>query len=236
MLEALPHYHRIQSGYHQMWEKGGLEISHGKVDADPIPGTTSLRWGVSIIARIVLPGLKAMIESARELCGGHHTFYHQGNLHITIRSCEFFRPDISANDPVIEAYQGVLTDVASQYGPFEVALCGLNANRVGIIAQGYPTTIALQDFRESLHRKLLAAGLHHGPEADDIRSGAHTSLSVFAGPIKDAQRLYGWISQNRTTWLDTVKITQLQLVHYRRTTLDVQPICLHQVDLKPKPL
>lgn len=226
-LESLPDFYRIQQGYDQMWESGSLEVLSNQVDADPIPDSNKGRWGVSIIARIKVPALEPLIESARNLCGEKHTFYHPDNQHITVRWCEFFRPEIPPLDAAIKTYQSALAEAVMGYKPLEVVLCGLNANRTGIIMQGYPLTPELQTLRNDLHTRLLTAGT----EAELNRRGAHTSLVVFGGPIKDTVGLHGWVSENRNTHFEAVRIHHLQLVRYHRTQFDVKPICLFEVKL-----
>ena len=212
-----------------MWEAGRADVKAGNVDADPVPTATSLRWGVSIVAKVALPlaaTLEVLADRCRHLCGQNHTFYTRANFHVTVRSCEFHRFGVPQNDPSVHAYQTVLADVCRRHGPFEVAYCGLNANRTGVIVQGYPVTNALQALRKELHDRLAKVGLQHGPEEDGVRHTAHTSVAVFGGYVIDPAALHEWIKANRETWYGTARVTHLSLVQYNRTAYDVNLVPL----------
>lgn len=219
-----PQYNIVQQGYDRMWSLGRNDIQAGSVDADPVPDATSLRWGVSVVAVIQHP-LAAQFElltrQCREMAGSNHTFYNHNNLHVTIRSCEFYRPELSATDPLIATYQVVLNDIGKTFGSFEIAYQGLNANRTGIIVQGYPLDTTLQTLREALHVQLNERAAQQGPEAQQVRRTSHVSLTVFGGPVDHPTALFDWIEHNRTTWFGVVRIQRLALVKYHRTAYDV---------------
>ena len=233
-LSTLPGYDLLQNGYDRMWEAGRVDVEAGNVDADPVPTATSLRWGVSIVAKVALPlaaTLEVLADRCRHLCGENHTFYTRANFHVTVRSCEFHRFGVSQNDPSVRAYQTVLADVCRRHGPFEVAYCGLNANRTGAIVQGYPVTNALQALREELHDQLAELGFRRGPEEDGARHTAHSSLVVFGGPVTDPVGLCKWVGANRETRYGTARVTHLSLVWYNRTAYDVKPVLLAEFAL-----
>lgn len=217
-----------------MWAAGRAEIAAGKVDADPVPDATSLRWGVSIVATIAPPlavTLEALANSCCYLCGDDHTFYNRANLHLTVRSCEFHRIAVAQGDAAIRAYGAVLAEVGREHDPLEVAYCGLNANRTGIICQGYPLSETLQTLRGEIHRRLARLGFREGPEGDGVRRTAHISLVVFGGPVADPPALAGWLGADRETWFGATRITRLSLVKYRRTAHDVELIRIGEVAL-----
>lgn len=210
-----------------MWAAGRADIEAGKVDVDPVPTATSLRWGISIIATIEPPlvtTFESLVDDCQRLCGDGHTFYNRTNFHTTIRSCEFYRTNIARDDFAVSSYKTVLAEVCREHNPFEIAYCGLNANRTGVICQGYPLTKTLQAVRSALHQRLAELGVRHGPEAEKVRQTAHTSITVFGGAVADAAKLYGWIEDNRETWYGTARITHLSLVRYDRRTYDVSLI------------
>lgn len=217
-----------------MWKAGRADIEDGRIDADPVPTATSLRWGVSIVATIAPPlaaTFEALTDSCRHLCGDNHTFYNRANLHITVRSCEFRRVGMAQKDPALAAYQSVLADIGRKYDPFEIAYCGLNANRTGIICQGYPLSESLQTLRGEIHRRLGEPGFRLGPEGDGVRQTAHASLVVFGGPVADPAALVGWLRANRETWFGATRVTHLSLVKYRRTAYDVKLVPVARVVL-----
>lgn len=217
-----------------MWAAGRAEIEAGKVDADPVPDATSLRWGVSIVATLAPPlalTLEALADGCRYLCGDNHTFYNRTNLHLTVRSCEFHRVAIAENDAAVRAYEAVLAEVRRKYNPFEIAYRGLNANRTGIICQGYPLSETLQTLRGEIHRRLDGMGFREGPEVERVRQTAHASLVVFGGPVADPPALVGWLEADRETWFGAARVTRLSLVKYRRTAHDVELIRFAEVAL-----
>lgn len=208
-----------------MWKSGRADIKAGDVDADPIPTPTSLRWGVSVVAAVdpfVAAKLEALTDECRPLCGDEHTFYNRSNLHLTVRSCEFHRVGVEKNDPAVRTYLDVVAEICRESSSFEIAYCGLNANRTGIISQGYPLTGALQTLREGLHHRLAAQNLNHGPEAEEVRQTAHTSVVVFGGPIADSPELHRWIEANRETWYSVGTVTHLSVVKYDRSAYGVE--------------
>ncbi len=207
-----------------MWRSGRADIKAGKVDADPVPTSTSLRWGVSVVAYVNSPvaeGLTALADECRTLCGNRHTFYDRSNLHLTVRSCEFHRIGVQKSDLAVCTYLDIVADVCRKSSPFEIAYCGLNANRTGIVSQGYPLTEALQTLRAELHNRFVEQGLSHGPEAEKVRRTAHTSIVVFGGLIADAAELYRWVEANRE-WYGVGEITHLSVVKYNRSAYDVE--------------
>lgn len=221
-----------------MWEAGRADVKAGNVDNDPVPTATSLRWGVSVIARLAPPlaaTFETLADSCRSLCGENHTFYNRTNFHITVRSCEFHRFGVSQHDPAIRVYRTVLADVCGHYSPFDIAYCGLNANRTGVIAQGYPLSDTLQALRGALHDRLINLDLQYGPEEDGVRHTAHTSIMVFGGPVTDSAGLYSWISANREAWYGAARVTHLSLVRYNRTVYDVNPVSLAEFALETRP-
>lgn len=208
-----------------MWKSGHADIKAGNVDADPVPTSTSLRWGVSVVAFANPPTverLTALVDECRPLCGNEHTFYDRSNLHLTVRSCEFHRLGVQKSDLAVRAYLDIVAEVCRKSSPFEIAYCGLNANRTGIISQGYPLTETLQALRAELHNRLVEQGLNHGPEAEKVRRTAHTSIVVFGGLIADAAELYRWVEANRETWYGVGEITHLSVVKYNRSAHDVE--------------
>lgn len=207
-----------------MWKRGRADIEAGNVDADPVPTATSLRWGVSIVAKVALPSagtLQTLADRCRRLCGENHTFYTRANIHVTVRSCDFHRFGVLRNDPFIRAYQTALADVCRRHDALEIAYCGLNANRTGVIVQGYPVTNTLQGLREDLHNRLGELGVRRGPEENGVRRTAHTSVAVFGGAVADPSSLHNWIKSNRETWFGTARITRLILARYDRTAYNV---------------
>ncbi len=220
-----------------MWEAGRADVKAGNVDPDPVPTATSLRWGVSIVAKIVLPlaaTFETLADRCRHLCGENHTFYSRANFHVTVRSCEFHRFGVLQNDPSIHAYQTALADVCQDHNPFEIAFCGLNANRTGVIGQGYPLSETLQALRSALHDRLVDLDFQHGPEEDGVRHTAHTSIMVFGGPVTDPAGLYSWVSANRETWYGSARVTHLSLVRYNRTAYDVNSVSLAEFALEKR--
>lgn len=233
-LPTLPVYDSLQNGYDRMWEAGRADLEAGNIDADPVPTATSLRWGVSVIATVASPlatTFEALADRCRHLCGENHTFYNQTNLHVTVRSCEFHRFGVLQNDPAICVYQTALADVCRYHEPFEIAFCGLNANRTGLIGQGYPLSETLQALRGELHNRLVDLDFQPGPEENGVRHTAHTSIVVFGGPVTDPAGLCGWVRANRETWYGTARVTHLLLVKYNRTAYDVKPIPLAEFAL-----
>ncbi|WP_295821997.1 2'-5' RNA ligase family protein [uncultured Deinococcus sp.] len=218
-LHTTPAYRQIQDGYDRMWRSGEPDLRGGQVDADPVPQTGSPRWGLSVVARLTPPVTVAMQRLIREiqpLAGDGHTFYDPSTLHVTVRSCEVYRPLPHLGDPLLQTYLDAVADVCAQYDPFEVAFRGVNANRVGIIAQGYPMSSTLQTLREALHGHLERRAAHTGPEADGVRTSAHASLAVFGGPLADAAALQRWLTAHREAWTGVTTVTELTVVHYVR--------------------
>lgn len=233
-LFRLPGYAALQKGYERMWAAGASDIRTGTVDADPVPTETTLRWGISVIATVQPPldaALAGLAESCRRYCGDNHTFYQRANTHITVRSCEFYRADIAHNDPAVHRYRTALAEVGGEHDPFEIAYCGVNANRTGVIVQGYPVTNTLQQIREALHLRLVEVGAQRGPEHDGVRRTAHSSIMVFGGALADPAGLHGWLTANRETEYGKTWVTQLSLVRYIRTAHDVALVPLAGVAL-----
>lgn len=229
LLAQLPDYPAIEAGYRRMWAAGRPELMAGAVTPDPVPDDSSMRWGVSIVAHFdpVFAGqLETLAAQGREWCGENHTFYNAGNLHTTVRSCEFFRREIARADPRMEIYRRSLAEVCRQCGPFEIAYSGLNGNHTGIICQGYPVGPSLQQLRRSLHQKFMDHGVQHGPEATRPRLSAHVSLTVFGGPLKSPRALAGWIESQRRLDVGVARISHLTLVRYHRTLHDVVPVAV----------
>lgn len=218
-LHATPAYRQIQDGYDRMWLSGEPEIRSGQMDADPVPQTGSPRWGLSVVARLTPPVTAAMqrlIQDVQPLAGDRHTFYDPSTLHVTVRSCEIYRPPPTPDDPLLQTYSAAVADVCAQHDPFEVAFRGVNANRVGIIAQGYPVSSTLQNIRVALHEHLVRRSAQHGPEATGQRTSAHASLAVFGGPLADAAALHRWITAHREAWMGVTTVSELAVVHYVR--------------------
>lgn len=195
-LSLLPGYAALQQGYERMWAVavGASDIRTGTVGADPVPTETTLRWGVSVIAKVQPPldaTLAGLAESCRRFCGDNHTFYQRASVHITVRSCEFHRADIAHNAPAVRHYRTALAEVSRAHAPFEIAYCGVNTNRTGVIVQGYPVTTTLQQLREALHLRLVELGAKSGPEQDGVRRTAHSSIVVFGGAVADPVGLHG---------------------------------------------
>lgn len=228
-LSRLPGYAALQEGYERMWAAGASDIRTGTVDADPVPTETTLRWGVSIVATFSSPlsmTFEKLADYCRRLCGENHTFYHRVNAHMTVRSCEFYRAGVSHDDVAIGNYRTALAEVCAAYDPFEIAYRGVNANRTGIIVQGYPVTTTLPRIRDALHLRLRDLGAHHGPEENGVRRTAHTSIAVFGGLIANPAALYGWLNANRKAWYGAASMTHLSLVKYDRTAYDVKLVPL----------
>lgn len=222
--ELLPDEPRIQAGYDQMWQQSASDLARGSVDVDPVPDDTSRRWGLSIIARIPTDQATLFTDisaALRPWTGEHHTFYTAANLHLTVRSCEFYRSTIAPDDAALRDYQRVLHDVAAQTPPFSIRYRGLAANRTGIIVQGFPQTSHLQQLRQTIHQRLQQLGRTPGPEAEQVRYGAHVSLAVFAGPLADPQMLASFIERQRTHTYGSVTITSLEVVRYQRSLQQV---------------
>ncbi len=232
--ESLADESRIQAGYDRMWQQGYGDLVRGDVDADPVPDDTSKRWGLSIIARIPSDQAGIFTQASAALqpwTGAQHTFYAASTLHITVRSCEFYRSTIPQDDAALLDYQRVLHEVAAQIPPFSILYRGLAANRTGIIVQGFPQSEHLQRLRATLHQRLQQLGRAGGPEAEQVRYGAHVSLAVFAGPLIDPQALADSVERLRTHAYGTVTLSSLEVVRYHRTRQQVTIVQYTQANL-----
>jgi len=234
LSEPLPDENEIRAGYAQMWRQGALDLAGGVVDADPIPDDGSKRWGLSIIARVP-PECAALFTGVTDILrpwtGTDHTFYDATTLHTTVRSCEFYRSPIAEDDAALLDYGRALNEVAAQIPPFSVLYRGLAANRTGIILQGFPQSKHLQHLRRLLHGRLRQPEPTGGPEAEQVRRGAHVSLAVFAGPLSDPQALVDHIERHRNHTYGTVTFTRLEVVRYHRTLRQVAVVPYTQAPL-----
>ncbi|CAM3803983.1 2'-5' RNA ligase family protein [Deinococcus frigens] len=230
-----PDFEAVQAGYDRMWATGQPEIARNGVVADPVPDADagSTRWGISVIAGFdadFASSLLALVDEVRPLCGENHTFYDASNLHTTIRACEFYRAEVGEHGARVGVYRDLLGQLCRRSGPFEVTYAGLNGNHTGIIAQGYAMG-GLREFRRELHRQLAEKGLHHGPEAEEVRRTTHSSLVVFGGPLGQSGAVSDWLAERRTLSTGSARLSRLSLVRYRRSQSGVECIPLAGFDL-----
>ena len=209
----------IRAGYDHMWAVGKVDLAKGIIDVDPVPDASTKRWGISAILRLPLTfgkGLQPLIDTLTSLTSPGHTVYDPTTLHITLRSIEFFRDDISESDPALTTYSRLLRELAPSFSGLGLQFAGLSANRVGVILQGYPVDGELQYLRQQFHHRLAEAGLHQGPEQQSPRLNAHASLVVFGGPLGNASALVEYVANNRRTSYGQIEVTGVDLVRYHR--------------------
>jgi len=212
-------YDRIRAGYDRMWQQSYDDLVRGHVDPDPVPIAMSKRWGISVIFRIpqvMSERFEAIVSDLRQWTCDTHVLYDISNLHTTIFAFECYRENVQQDDEAVQRYTNILRELAREYTSFDIVYEGLSANRTGIIVQGYPLATQLQHLRHALQDRLRTAKLLSGPDAEQLRQGAHVSLVVFGGPIKAATPLTSYIAANRDTYYGTATIQRIQLVQYQR--------------------
>ena len=212
-------YDRIRAGYDQMWQQGYDDLVRDHVDPDPVPVAMSKRWGISAIFRIpevMSERFEAIVSDLRQWTGDAHLLYDNSNLHTTIFAFECYRENVLPDDEAVQQFTIILRELASDYRSLDIIYQGLSANRTGIIVQGYPLTTHLQHLRKAIQDRLRTAKLLSGPDAEQLRQGAHVSLVVFGGLIHAATKLASYIATNRDTYYGTASIQQIQIVRYQR--------------------
>lgn len=219
----------IRNDYERIWSATKDDLARGHVQADPIPGEKSSRWGVSAILRPTEEVTATLEEVIRQLSvwtGKEQVLYTRANLHTTISTIELYRAAVPQNDEQVAQYIHILQEIAPRYFPLRIAYQGLTASQIGIIAQGWPLDDHLYRLRQDLHQQLQAHNLAHGPDTRKLRRTAHASLAVFTGAVRNPVALVSLIEQNRETFFGEIAVSSIELVRYERTQHDVTCISL----------
>lgn len=225
---------KITLNYNKLWEDSKYDLAKGFVESDPEPCAGSARWGISAVIRIT-GGLANVLEKAAigltEFTGRQQVVYNTTNLHTTLRSIEPYRIDITDNDERVQAYTQILRAIAQQYNSFRILYKGLTANKTGVLVQGWPIGDDFQAIRLAFHSKLHDHHLLSGPEDQNLRQTAHTSLIVFSSPLPYPKLFVEFIETNRHLGYGIMTVTSFEVVRYKRTASDVELVTLEKISL-----
>ena len=222
-----PDLQKISDNYSAMWEESQQDIRIGKNETDPLPLESGSRWGMSIIFRPTEPVLSRLAESAKNIAlysGASQIIYNQKNIHTTILSVDFFHNIVQENDPRAKIYIEIMEIVANRHSRFFHRYEGVTANRMGVLAQGWPIGNSLKVIRDNLREELGRRNMLNGPEKENRRITSHSSLSVFTHSLSNPVGLVDYIEKNRTYDFGQCGVDALELVSYIRTMTDVEVV------------
>lgn len=182
--------------------------------------------------------LGPILERCAEFVGSSHFLYDPECLHITVRSCEGFRPNIDDDDIYVRECVTALRDFLSELCPFEIAFGGLAATTAGLFLKSFPAT-DIQPVRRELWRRLAPGSPWHGPEVleRNIRTSAHASVLLFESlPLAEPAGLVSFIEEHRATAFGSCIVREAEVVRYLREPGVVRIISLARLAFGKIPL
>lgn len=210
----------LKTIYDRIWS-GAREKALGNAMAcDLPPDIGETRWGLSLILRVpFLPRIAEICPALIERAGTDHFCYGSSNFHMTLRSIEGYRGDISNGDQRARLYAERVAGVLPLLRGLTISLTGITCGNSSVLVQGWPG-IDLQDFRLALFRALEGVEIPvPGGEisAERVRNTAHASLLLLNAPLVDPSGFADFIERNRETGFGSFTPDAVELVFYRRT-------------------
>jgi 2'-5' RNA ligase len=216
----------MSDGYEELWTQNLPAFRRNEIhpEPDPVPGDS--RWGVSALLRAsISEPLRSLARAAQEIgqaAGDHQVVYGVQDLHVTVRSIEGFREDITPDDPAVERYAQIIEEEVLGDRAFPIRFRGVAPTRSGVIAPGFPADRALQRLRERLHPRLAAEAIVTGPESRAPRRLVHASLLLFTDALADPTRTVATLESYRSSDFGIVIFDRIDLVRYERTPTEVR--------------
>jgi len=220
----------ILKEYERMWATFSTAFRKNEYtgDGDSIIGGP--RWGLSAIARLtggVAKNLSRVALDISKIIGLEHAIYNKATLHVTLRTFENYRGIVDFEDARANVYHQIIEESLRDISSFRISFKGLNITPLGVIAQGWPVGDSFQLVRDRINHGLLNEKLICGPELQQRRITAHSSLVVFGmNALNGPDNLLQYIEERRQYEFGEVEIEHLSLVAYSKKSanLEIHPI------------
>lgn len=209
----------IQSIYDQMWqrfEQATVQNDY-ELDAHLLDTTNDTRRGITALAYLkqgnsaVLNEIIKFQQAVREI--EPNQYYHPlDELHLTVLSVISCVPKFDLNEINIQAYADIFLSVLKTIQPIEIKYRGVSASPNCIVLRGFPTSNALEQFRNNLRTQLSDAGLRVTFDSRYKLVTAHSSLIRFKLPISDGQQLLALCQQYRNYDFGSIVLKDFELV------------------------
>lgn len=217
--------------YNSIYHKNISSIGKNSIVAEPLAKEGEMRWGVSAVLRGTLPDkVQSTINEARSLIGESHTYYDQGNWHLTVRSLEPYRSFIPVSDARINSYIEVLKRLNRKN--LKVIFKGFVSTPSGLLLCGYPQ-FDLTDLRLSIYNELARQDLvaeSPEPTINKIRNTCHASLAIYGGKFADTKSFTAFLNSKKCEDFGFVDNLQMEVVRYVRTENHVELMRLSTFD------
>jgi hypothetical protein len=216
--------------FHQRGRRAVL--AHEEIWEAP-PGSSSPRWGVSLVLRPDDATAHRLATVAAQLAAvagpGHWQTGGLGSAHLTVRVLEPYRDPVPLDDPLVRRYCAALARVRERSPSPLFVMTGLMVARGGVVAAAEPANSSAVELRAVVSGELGDDGYFEG---DAYRGDVWWStLLHFAASLADGAALVGWVDDRRTCELGSFRAGSLDLVRYEYDGSHTAPVALASVPL-----
>jgi len=215
-------------GFEALHAEGRQAVRTGTYRVECIPADGGSRWAVGAVLRPDSRAVRRIEQVARAaavVVGANHWLAGAArSSHLSLRRhLEPIRRQVSAADPFALRYAAALRSAAQATGPVRFTLTGLILTPVSVMAAAVPADTAADDLAAAFDTALHAEGCR---DTGTVPGLWYVNLAYFTGPVRDADKLIGWVEARRAMHIADAQVTGLQIVHWQYTATGMVPHAL----------
>jgi hypothetical protein len=221
----------------RLFAEGRRALLGGTHQVQSAPAEGDPRWGISVILRpdpAAAEAIQREALAAAAVVGPDHWLPGvAARSHLTVRAgLEPRRAVIPDADPLIARYAAALAKAAAGRQPMRFTLTGLTLTPISVMARATPAGPAPDALAEAFADELASAGMPGIGRPADIW---YVNLVYFTGPVQDAPALVDWVAARRDAALTDLRVTEIQLTHWRYTGDGMEPVPLLSIQAERAP-
>jgi 2'-5' RNA ligase len=206
----------LAAHYDAMRTAAVRQLASGAAELDPLlDAPHDTRRGLTLLARppaAITAAMEAVLADFRRVEPAQY-YYPASDIHLTILSIISCYPcfTLATIDPT--AYRAAGRTLARASRPFSIRYAGLTASAGGIMVQGFPQGVGLQQLRDATRILFQESGLKQSIDQRYRLQTAHSTVIRFRAPLADPAGLLALLKKYERHAFGSFEVTSLELVY-----------------------
>ncbi|MEV4159827.1 2'-5' RNA ligase family protein [Nonomuraea dietziae] len=216
------------SRFGEFFARGRSALLDGQATYDRPPVEGARRWGAAAVLRpsgAVLDRLAKLAGELRPVVGPGHWVHGPDVLHVTLRSLEPYREDVTER----RVYGAALEEAMRGLPPVRVELRGVAGHHGGVLVWATPADETLA----TLQKRFAHALGEKGAFESWTRDIWYVSLVHFAAPVVRPEGIVGWCEERADLTVGVAELSRAEIVRAVHTGGGVRLVTLERAECGP---
>lgn len=205
-----------QDTYDQLWKENFPLIQSNQIQVDPQLDDLAhdSRVGVTLLCRPdnhTASQIQHFLEESAHIEPDQH-HYSKESFHTTVLSIITTGTDFNPEALNLQHYVSLIKEAIQEVPYFSIEYKGVTTSSGAVMIQGFPTNQTLESIRKNLRVVFKKSALLSTIDTRYVLHTAHITCIRFKSPLENSKQYATFLNQNRETFFEKSRITELELV------------------------